>query len=298
MKLKEVFLAPDSRVRATWRAVLFIPVLFALTFLLATAVFTIFGWREVPAGLEWQLLLGGLVAAPSALLAAYALLCLADRRSFLTLGLWFYDGWGRQLGLGLAGGVTMISVVVGGLALCGVVEFRARDLDGLAVAYGLSWNLLLFLPPAAFEELVFRGYPFQRLVEGWGGVAAVSFVSVSFGLVHWHNPAASALSTANTGLIGVLLSLAYLKTRGLWLPLGLHYAWNFWLGFVVSLPVSGVPISHTLFAVTVSGPRWLSGGGYGPEGSALSTAATLAAILWLARTRRLGVSPALAKELE
>lgn len=298
MKVAVVFIAPDGRVRATWRALIFLPVFVALTVVLATLVFTLLGPTAPPAQQEHQLLFGGLVAAPAAALAAWWLLVRLDRRSFRNLGLWFYDGWGRELAIGLAAGVAMITAVAGLLALLGQIEFQARDWDGLVITSALGWNLLLFFPPAAFEELLFRGYPFQRLVEGWGAMAAVLALSALFGLGHLQNPAASVLSTVNTVLIGILLALAYLKTRGLWLPIGLHYAWNFWLGFVVSLPVSGIPISHRLFHAEARGPAWLTGGAYGLEGSALTTLVVLAATLWLARTARLRISPALEKELQ
>jgi hypothetical protein len=119
-----------------------------------------------------------------------------------------------------------------------------------------------------------------------------------FGLAHLQNPAATPLSTANTVLVGVLLALCYLKTRGLWLPFGLHFGWNFWLGYVFSLPVSGIELSQRLFTVRLGEPVWLSGGAYGPEGSLLTTVAILTACFWLVRTRWLTVSPAMAKELQ
>jgi hypothetical protein len=78
----------------------------------------------------------------------------------------------------------------------------------------------------------------------------------------------------STVLVGVLLALAYLRTRALWLPWGIHWGWNATLGLVFGLPVSGLDFS-VLVDATVQGPEWLTGGAYGLEASALGTAVIL-----------------------
>src|SRR2546430_16785770 len=109
---------------------------------------------------------------------------------------------------------------------------------------------------------------------------------------------ATPLSTANTTLAGVLFSLAYLKTRGLWLPIGLHWAWNFTMGPILSLPVSGMRFGPTLLRSQLTGAKWLTGGAYGPEGGAVTTVVCVAAIFWLARTQRFAPSPAMEEALK
>ena len=156
--------------------------------------------------------------------------------------------------------------------------------------------LLLFA--AANEELLFRGYAFQRLAASVGALWAVLITSALFGAGHLLNPSATPLSTANTVLAGVLLSLAYLKTRALWLPIGLHWAWNFTMGPILGLPVSGLNISPTLFRSEAAGPTWLAGGVYGPEGGLILTLVCLAATLWLARSRKIAPSPAMKEVLK
>ena len=298
MKVFQLFIAPDGRLRATWRAFLFIPAMGILLFGFGIALFRLLGQPPSSVPHELQLFLSGVASAPAVLLASFIFLRWFDRRSFRQLGFWFYDGWAKEFFWGLAGGALMVTAVVAVMLLAGGLEFRLRETDAASLALGIGWNLLLFLPPAAFEELLFRGYLFQRLVEGWGEFAAIFVLSALFGMGHLNNPAATPFSVANTVLIGILFAVLYLRTRGLWLPLGLHYAWNFWLGTVVSLPVSGIEIEHRLFDVTIGKPDWLTGGAYGPEASAVSTALVLAVSAWLIRTPHLGVSPALAKELE
>ena len=298
MKVSQLFIAPDSRLRATWRALLFIFGAGVLVVGFGIAVFALIGKDPALLPNEIRLFLGGVASAPAVLLASFVFLRWFDRRSFRQLGLWFYDGWAKEFCWGLAAGGLMITAVVGVMLLAGSLEFRLREMDAATLLLGIGWNLLLFLPPAAFEELLFRGYLFQRLVEGWGEFAAILVLSALFGLGHLNNPTATPFSVANTVLIGILFAVTYLRTRGLWLPLGLHYAWNFWLGTVVSLPVSGIEIRNRFFDVTIGQPDWLTGGAYGPEASAVTTALVLAVTVWLMRTPRLRVSPAQARALE
>lgn len=299
MNLASFFLAPDRRLRAGWRALLFLPVFVLLLITCFSLSVSAVGVERLVNERELGLMANGFSLCLSAGLAAWLLFRWTDKRSFRTLGLWFYDGWNRELGWGLLGGLALLSGVAGLLFLAGQVQFAARPLDPAGVLTALGWNLLLLLPSAAGEELLFRGYPFQRLVEAWGAFPAVFLLAAVFGLLHLGNPGGpTALSTANTVLMGVLLALAYLKTRGLWLPIGLHFAWNFSMGFIYSLPVSGIVLSRRLFEVETGERVWLSGGNYGPEGGVLTTAAALAATLWLARTRRLRVSPGLERELQ
>ncbi len=117
---------------------------------------------------------------------------------------------------------------------------------------------------------MFRGYPFQRLVEAVGPVWAVTGSRRRCSRRRiWAIPTRAALSWAffNTIAIGVLLAVAYLRTRTLWLPFGIHFGWNFALGFVFGLPVSGLNDFSVLVKGSIRGPQWLTGGSYGLENS-------------------------------
>lgn len=293
-----VFYAPDGRVRPAWRAFVFVFGYIALVALGLAGAIALAGDKWLAPHAEPALLANGFIGISSGCLASWIFLRAFDRRSFRTLGLWFYAGWGRELGLGLLTGVGLLALVVAPLLAAGRIEFTGVKLDAAAALRAFLWALLLFIPNAANEEVLFRGYLFQRLVEAWGRVAPVALLSALFGAAHLANPEHTWLSTANTVIIGVLLALMYLKTRGLWLPIGFHFAWNFALAFGCSLPVSGLVLEAQPWATRISGPVWLTGGNYGPEGSVLATGASVVALLWLWRTGRVGVSPALARELE
>src|SRR5205807_9046091 len=124
----------------------------------------------------------------------------------------------------------------------------------------------------------FRGYPFQRLLEGTGKIISVSIMAILFGLGHWFNPHATLIGVANTMLVGVLFAIAYLRTRSLWFPWALHFAWNFSLGVLFGLPVSGTMKFAVLGSGAARGPEWLTGGSYGIEAGLSGTVAVLAGI--------------------
>ena len=128
--------------------------------------------------------------------------------------------------------------------------------------------VVVLISGALAEELMFRGYPFQRLVEGIGPAGAIVVFSVLFGVVHLSNPGASVWGLINTVAIGVLLSVTYLRTRALWLPWGIHFAWNTVLGLCLGLPVSGLRLFNVVVHASATGPKWLTGGSYGIEASA------------------------------
>lgn len=170
---------------------------------------------------------------------------------------------------GMALGTAMISMAVLAIALFGRLSFTLR-FNG-HVAGLLLVEILILLTGAMAEELMFRGYPFQRLLEGVGAMGAVLVMSALFGLAHVGNPHSSFWAVTNTIAIGVLLSWAYLRTRTLWLPWGIHFGWNAALGIGYGLPVSGLREFSVLVQGKATGPTWLTGGAYGIEGSALGT---------------------------
>jgi uncharacterized protein len=150
----------------------------------------------------------------------------------------------------------------------------------------LPLDLAVLLVAALAEEVAFRGYPFQRLIEAIGPVMATLVMSGLFGLLHTMNPDSSMASTLTTVLAGILFSVAYLRTRALWLPWGLHFAWNASMGILFGLPVSGLRNFSPVISANAHGPAWLTGDGYGPEGGLVAVAVILISIgvlIWATR---------------
>jgi membrane protease YdiL (CAAX protease family) len=285
---------PDGFLHPFVRALFYLVVGFVFWLGAPPAVFGLF--HGLPRGVRYALLY---VLLDALMLAeAWLFLRAFDRRGFRCLGLWLFPGWARELACGAAGGAILMGLVVTVLYASHALRY-----SGLTAVPGqlfprLAASAGVFFLAAAFEEIAFRGYAFQRLLDGAGPIVAVAAISGLFGGLHLTNPYATPLSTANTVLAGVLFSLAYLKTRALWLPIGLHWAWNFFQGTIFSLPVSGLRLGSTLLRAQLTGADWLSGGPYGPEGSVAVTVVSLAAIIWLARTRRIGPSAAIQRALE
>jgi membrane protease YdiL (CAAX protease family) len=171
----------------------------------------------------------------------------------------------RNLGLGFVGGVILFCIVAAAAAVAGVYRILGCCSTGLLVRDLFEATIL-----AAFaEELLFRGILFRWIEEFGGSWAALIVTSALFGLIHIRNPNASWFSSFAIAMeAGLLLGGAYMLTRSLWAPIGLHASWNFTQGYIFDIPVSGVPESG-LTQAKLSGPALLSGGQFGLEASVL-----------------------------
>ena len=185
--------------------------------------------------------------------------------------------WLKHLGLGLGAGLVVFSVAVGIAALLGVYRVTGEgDTSGLVAA---------IIGPALFaaisEELVFRGILFRWLEEWGGSWVALLLTSGFFGASHLMNPHASPIAAIGIAFeAGVMLGAAYMLTRSLWLPMGLHAAWNFAQGEIYDIPVSGTPV-HGMLNATLNGPPLLTGNGFGLEASIIAILIATLFGLWL-----------------
>lgn len=187
--------------------------------------------------------------------------------------------WARNLALGLAAGLAVFSAAVAVAAILGIYRIVGQgDASGLLPAL-----LASAIFPAVSEELVFRGILF-RWIEEWGGSwVALLVTSILFGCAHLMNPHASPVAALGIALeAGVMLGAAYMLTRSLWLPMGLHAAWNFAQGEIYDIPVSGTNV-HGLVDARLSGPPLLTGDGFGLEASLIAIVVATLFGLWLLR---------------
>ena len=172
---------------------------------------------------------------------------------------------GREWGIGAAIGWGLVVLAVVPMAIGGTlhIEFWTAPRAFWLVVLNLS----MLVVSALVEEVAFRGYPFRRLIEVVGPTWATIFMSLFFGLLHAFNPDATWISVLITMFAGVLLSIAWLRTHGLWLGWGLHFAWNASMGVLFGLPVSGIIDFSSVVQTRTTGSSWLTGGDYGPEGA-------------------------------
>jgi membrane protease YdiL (CAAX protease family) len=190
----------------------------------------------------------------------------------------------REWGLGAALGWGLVLLAILPTALAGALDIQFWTQSR---AFGLLLiNLITLAVAALVEEVAFRGYPFRRLVEAVGPVAATITMSLLFGLGHILNPNATWTSTIVTVLAGVLLSVAWLRTRGLWLGWGFHFGWNASMGILFGLPISGINDFSSIVETRTIGHLGLTGGDYGPEGSTFTAFVLLIGIVILVRLTR------------
>jgi membrane protease YdiL (CAAX protease family) len=198
--------------------------------------------------------------------------------------------WNRcsmeNMALGLLGGAGAASLVLGPALLDGQAHLAGTPNDQPSFSVVIFVVVLLALG-AMGEELMMRGYGFQILLANCGTWATIIPVGVLFALLHTANPDASRLGIANTAGFGLLFGYAFVRSRDLWLPAGLHFGWN------VTLPLFGVNVSGLRMKITSHDMVWSagnlwSGGNYGPEASLLTSLVmiVLAIYIWKAPVRR------------
>jgi uncharacterized protein len=216
--------------------------------------------------------------------AAMARVFNRQRQPIRDMGLALRSGWQREWGLGAALGWGMLLASILPLVLSGglIITFWLvpRQFGILLV------DLLLLAVASLAEEVAFRGYPFQRMIEAIGPTLATIVVSFVFAALHVFNPGANRASFIITVISGWLLSVAYLRTRALWVCWGWHFAWNASMCLIFGLPVSGLTEFSPIIQSNTVGPVWMTGGDYGPEASVVTAIVLLIGIFLVYRTTR------------
>lgn len=256
--------ASQRRLRTGWRILLFVALMFGLSFSL----------RLLPEGIPQAF--SALCVLLLSFLGTWIAGRFLDRRSFADFGWHLSPGWWRDFGFGLALGVVLMSGIflVEYLAGWASITSTFTAPEGTSFWLAILGPLLLFICVGIYEELLYRGYLLRNLCEGFNvgrfGARnavwlAVALTSILFGLGHVMNPNASAISTINIVIAGVFLSYGYIVTRELAIPVGMHISWNFFQGHVFGFPVSGMSAGTTTF-ITIE-----QGGARGVDGRQLRT---------------------------
>jgi uncharacterized protein len=277
MTIKNIFINPiESRLRAGWRIALFIGAFAAVT----KAVFFILIPFFTATGIVRSQLLFSFITYMIVFVVTWGMCMWIDRRPLKAVGLGLHERTLIELAQGVALGTVMMTVIFIVTLALGLSEFHLKPLTAADVMHMTSFAVAEFAVVAWGEELLFRGYMFQTLAEGTNRITAVGAFAVFFAVVHMANPNVTVFSLVNIALAGVWLSAAYFKTRGLWLPIGLHFSWNFFQSHVFSFPVSGIQMSDSQLGVLRdNGPAWITGGSFGPEGGAIATVVLVAGTL-------------------
>ncbi len=218
----------------------------------------------------------------AAAVANAVVLRIYERGRLADIGLGWSAASRRNLLLGVVGGAGAACLALAPPLVAGLAELRPEP-EAAANWPSFLFVSIILLFGAVGEEMLFRGYGFQVLLRGVGPFATILPLSVLFGLTHTNNEGSSALSLANTIGWGVLLGVAFLRSGDLWLPIGLHYGWN-WVLPLFGANVSGYRMGITGHAMTWKVSDVWSGGAYGPEGGLITSIvlAFLAVYLWRA----------------
>ena len=281
MTLHGVFHTPEGGLRAGWRVLLFL----ALFSVFYEAVNTFIAYVR-PADYAALQIEQYVLLVLAAWLAHYIMLRWVDHTSWSYVGLGAEQCTSRALVVGLALGSLCILVPSAGLLLAHdltlVTGLQGRH-DWLVLASG---GALLFLPQSLVEELLSRGYIFAALRDWVGEMGALAFTSVGFGLLHMGNPGATAQSVSVVVLAGIFLGAILVVTRSLYAAWMAHFAWNWSMADLLHAPVSGVRFPYSAYRVDDSGPDWLTGGSWGPEGGVAAAVGMIAGIALLIAWRR------------
>jgi membrane protease YdiL (CAAX protease family) len=191
------------------------------------------------------------------------------------------SGWGGEFALGAALGwagvlaCVLPAALIGGLfitAFSNAHQYFVAVLDLIALAAG---TLAI--------EIAFRGYPFLRLVEAMGSGLGAFFMAVVYAIWRTHTAPTTTASVLVSFFLGLILAIAVLRTRALWVSWGFDFAWIATMSMLFGLPVSGSMSYSPLIVTNAKGPAWITGGLQGPEGSAFAVLVSFLLLFWMVR---------------
>lgn len=280
--LKNIFFNREGHLRSGWRFLIFqLLFIFCASFFAASIKLFL---ANLSINYEQGSVLSFIVQNAVLLVPSLVLgwLCgkILENLPFAALGLWFTKNWWRDLGLGLIVGAVSISFAVVLAILFGGMRLETNQTMGTtAIGLTLGVSGVVFVVGALAEEAYFRGYILQTFARAKLAWLAIAFTSLFFASAHLGNQHTDWLSTTNTILAGIWFSVAYLKTRNLWFPFGIHLMWNWMQGAFFGIPVSGITTLTTapVLLETEKGITLWTGGDYGIEGGIACTIAIIAA---------------------
>ena len=269
--------------RSGWRALVFFIPFALISFALIGLTFVVLAQLPLAErdGAPLRIVIPFAISTVVALLLGWVCGKYFEHVPYRSLGASTTTGWLRHLLLGLVTGGIAICLAVIAAAASGGLQLSLNKLSsGTDIGSTLLGTLLIFAVGAASEETLFRGYLLQTFLRSGHLNFAVALTAFLFASAHGGNPGVNGLAWFNTLIAGIWFAVAYLKTRDLWFPMGIHLAWNWLQGPVFGINVSGISgfAADPLFRVNDVGPDWLTGGEYGIEGGLACTVALIASI--------------------
>ena len=185
-----------------------------------------------------------------------------------------------SIGNGLFIGFSYFIIVTVTMSLCGYYHIKSIQFDWEKQLFSFT----LFFLVAVSEEIFFRGILFRMINRRWNIWAALVISALIFGGLHIFNDNATLWSSIAIAIeAGSLLGAAYAYSKNIWLPIGIHWIWNYTQGNILGFPVSGEDNVTSIITPEISGPQWLTGGSFGAEASVISAVIGLLISLWFIR---------------
>lgn len=298
MPVHNFFIGKDGHLRSGWRVTFFaVAFLVCARLLEAAASFLTHLAGGLPGGFWGEVLpflIGAIVLFISATSIGWACSAIFEELPLSAIGWWPHRGWLKNVAIGSVLGAASLLLAAGFTAVTRGIRFTFNPSPGMTIGKTALVSLVIFIIAGAAEESLFRGYPLQTFTRARLAWVGVLITSVPFAVAHLANPNVSrGFTFINTAVAGIWLAVAYLRTRSLWFPLGLHWAWNWTQASLLGLPVSGIqriapaPLLHAMNA----GPDWLTGGAYGIEGGAACTVALIFCTIVIWRMKFLSEAP-------
>lgn len=212
-----------------------------------------------------------------AFLAAF-IMSRIEKRDWFSYGIPLEGAFGKLFRQGIVWGLALVSTEVLIMRALGGFSFGGLALSGVAILkYAAIWGFI-FLLVGLSEEFLYRGYALFTLATGMGFWPAAVLLSALFGAVHLSNSGEDWIGALSVVLFALFACFTLRRTGNLWFAIGLHAAGDFAETFIYSVPDSGMMATGHLLNSSLHGPRWLTGGPVGPEGSALDFICTLLAV--------------------
>ena len=274
----------EGRLRTGWRIFIFLLLFwaFASIIFLIKPLFGEIGKREF---LQNYSLIIIAILAFGATVSVFISRKYLDKKSFVSLGIMINKRTIQDILFGFFLSGLMVGLFFVLLCTFNLIEYNGLNFGDVQNVSNDSFNFVNFMSVISigslsllllehilvgyWEELVFRGYILQNMIEGMGFKLAIIISCLLYGLIHATNPNAGILSSLIIVLFGYLRIYGYLSTKMLWLSMGMHMGWNFFQGPIFGFAASGHKKATLIDLTITSNIDWLTGGEFGPEGSVI-----------------------------
>lgn len=269
------FFGRDGMIRPGWRILMFLLIFAALATVVQITIHAIPAMRASEKALPNNSFVPSLLIIAEGLTlfvltVSVLIMSKIEKKTFQDYGLPLREAFGLRFWQGAVFGFGMLSVLMGLIAALHGFSLGGFALTGSdALRYGLLYGIG-FIFVGLFEEFSFRGYLQATLGESISFWPAAIALSTIFGAIHLRNTGEAISGAVMAGSFGILAAFALKRMGNIWFPIGMHAAFDWGETYLYSVSDSGITARGHLLNSSFHGPRWLTGGSVGPEGSVLA----------------------------